>query len=112
MNFDRPQSWSESDRAAVEQLRRYLRVHGPRSQDGWVRIWCADDPDALDRVGRIFASHMLIATDDDAVQMRRTDDSNGLWSVELRSLLCMPSRTGPTAPSPTTDPDQPGQDDA
>lgn len=112
MNIDRPQSWSDSARAAVEQLRRYLRVHGPRSTDGWVRIWAADDPDALDRTARIVAAHMWIALGEDAVQMRRTDDSDGLWSLELRSLLCMPPSPRPAPPSPdaTTDPDQSGRD--
>lgn len=112
MNFDRPQLWSDFDRAAVEQLRRYIRVHGPRSPEGWVRIWVADEPEALDKVGRILAAHMLIALGEDAVQMRRTDDHEGLWSLELRSLTCMPSSTPPTGPTPTPDPDQSGRDDA
>ena len=88
-------------------------MYGPRSPEGWVRIWAADDADALDRTPRIGAAHMWIAAQgEDAVQMRRTEDSNGLWSLELRSLLCMPPSPRPAPPSPdaTTDPGHTGRD--
>lgn len=72
-----------------------------------MRIWAADDVDALDRTARIVAAHLMLADNDPAVQMRRTDDSDGLWCMEIRSLMSMPPSTrpsAPTGPNPTSDP--------